>query len=89
MRYAGFLVGAERFDNAFFSVSTGESSWMDPHQRLVLELGYTALHDGRMRRIVPLLVPAAEAPDAAVRVRVEYAFDMEPRDRYGDLTADA
>lgn len=43
VQHGGF-VNAEHFDSAFFSVSPAEASWMDPHQRLLLELGYLSLH---------------------------------------------
>ena len=44
MRHAGFVVGAELVDNTAFAVSPAEAAAMDPCQRLLLELGYAALH---------------------------------------------
>ena len=50
MRHAGFVVGAELVDNAAFAVSPAEAAAMDPCQRLLLELGYAALHDAATDR---------------------------------------
>ena len=46
----GYIAAAEHFDSAFFNVSSAEVAWMDPHQRLVLEVGYQALHTCGWRR---------------------------------------
>jgi acyl transferase domain-containing protein len=42
--------GAALADNAAFAVSPAEAEAMDPCQRLVLELGYAALHDAPLDR---------------------------------------
>jgi len=41
----GVLPGAELFDNRFFGVSPREARWMDPQQRVFLEVAYAALED--------------------------------------------
>ena len=38
-----FIEHAEHFDHAHFHISTAEAAAMDPHQRLLLETGYSAL----------------------------------------------
>ncbi|CAE8658061.1 unnamed protein product, partial [Polarella glacialis] len=43
LRHGSFVDGAELFDNKFFGLSAMEASGMDPHQRVVLEVGYEAL----------------------------------------------
>ncbi|MDC0525473.1 enoyl-CoA hydratase-related protein [bacterium] len=50
VRHTGFVRGAELADNAAFAVSPAEAAAMDPCQRLVLEFGYAALHDGGLDR---------------------------------------
>ena len=50
VRHTGFVRGAELADNAVFGVSPAEAAAMDPCQRLVLELGYAALHDAPLDR---------------------------------------
>ena len=44
IRFGGFLDGIELFDVPCFGVSRSEACWMDPHQRLLLEVSYEALH---------------------------------------------
>lgn len=44
LRHGSFVDGAELFDNRFFGLSPMEAGGMDPHQRVVLEVGYEALH---------------------------------------------
>ncbi|MFG3054237.1 type I polyketide synthase [Kitasatospora sp. NPDC048239] len=41
----GFLDSVDGFDAGFFGISPREATAMDPHQRLVLELGWQALED--------------------------------------------
>ena len=38
IRFGGFLDGIELFDIPCFGVSRSEACWMDPHQRLLLEV---------------------------------------------------
>merc|ERR1712217_375424 len=45
-----FMEGSELFDNKMFSMSTNEAKAIDPHQRLILEVGYTALWNMGMRK---------------------------------------
>jgi acyl transferase domain-containing protein len=49
-RHAGFVCGIELLDSAAFAVSPAEVAAMDPCQRLLLEMGYTALHDAALDR---------------------------------------
>ncbi|WP_051385696.1 type I polyketide synthase [Actinokineospora inagensis] len=48
-RLGGFLDRVDEFDAAFFGISPREAAAMDPQQRLVLELGWEALEDARLR----------------------------------------
>ncbi|HEY0640601.1 MAG TPA: MupA/Atu3671 family FMN-dependent luciferase-like monooxygenase [Pseudonocardiaceae bacterium] len=41
----GVLAGADRFDHEFFGVSRREARWMDPQQRVFLEVAWAALED--------------------------------------------
>ena len=50
IRHTGFVCGAELADNAAFGVSPSEAVAMDPCQRLLLERGYSALHDAYLDR---------------------------------------
>ena len=47
---AAMVAGLQRFDARFFGLSPAEVLSMDPQQRLVLELGYEALHRSSLRR---------------------------------------
>eukprot|EP00930_Biecheleria_cincta_P098875 TRINITY_DN9052_c0_g2_i1.p1 TRINITY_DN9052_c0_g2~~TRINITY_DN9052_c0_g2_i1.p1 ORF type:complete len:1203 (+),score=231.24 TRINITY_DN9052_c0_g2_i1:243-3611(+) len=42
--HGSFVDGLEFFDNKFFGLSNMEAAGMDPHQRVVLEVGYETLH---------------------------------------------
>ncbi|MET9487038.1 SDR family NAD(P)-dependent oxidoreductase [Nocardia sp. NPDC006630] len=44
----GFLTGVGEFDAAFFGVSPREAADIDPQQRLMLEMAWRALEDGRV-----------------------------------------
>eukprot|EP00966_Prymnesium_polylepis_P111090 2569627-Prymnesium_polylepis.1 len=50
MRYGGFVIGAEMFDPAYFSISRSESAAMDPQQRLLLSNVCNALNTSGLRR---------------------------------------
>mmetsp|Transcript_76190 Transcript_76190/g.132183 ORF Transcript_76190/g.132183 Transcript_76190/m.132183 type:complete len:1154 (+) Transcript_76190:100-3561(+) len=41
-RHCTWIEGIDKFDNKFFGISAAESNAMDPHQRVILEVGYTA-----------------------------------------------
>ena len=49
-RFGGFVKGAVHFDNRHFLISPAEAIHMDPQQRVLLEVGYTALHGAHFRR---------------------------------------
>jgi len=50
-RHGCFMDGAELFDNRFFNLSPAETRNLDPHQRTLLEQGYTALNQmGRTKK---------------------------------------
>ncbi|MFM7858338.1 MAG: polyketide synthase, partial [Flammeovirgaceae bacterium] len=41
-----YLNDVDRFDSAFFDILPGEARYMDPHQRLLMEVAYQALENG-------------------------------------------
>lgn len=42
---AGVLEGIDQFDAAFFKISPREAAWMDPQQRILLEIAHEAMED--------------------------------------------
>lgn len=44
-KWGGFLPAPGDFDNEFFRMTAEESTYVDPQQRLILELGWEALED--------------------------------------------
>nr|AQS99282.1 type I polyketide synthase [Gambierdiscus excentricus] len=48
--HGSFMEGAELFDNRFFLVSPAEASSMDPHQRMLLDVGYEAAQRAGLNR---------------------------------------
>lgn len=44
-KWGGFLQAPGGFDNEFFRMTAEESTYVDPQQRLILELGWEALED--------------------------------------------
>ena len=71
-RHGAFVAGADRFDNRTFSISPAEARSMDPQQRMLLEIGYTALHGSMLCKAQLLGSPVGyflgiERPDWALR----------------------
>ena len=50
VRAGSFVAGAQRFDADAFAVTHAEGRAMEPRQRLLLEVGYTALHASGWQR---------------------------------------
>ena len=48
--YGAFMYGIQLFDHRSFGLAPAEAELMDPHQRLALEGGYSALHGGGLER---------------------------------------
>ena len=46
-RRSGFLKSIDRFDAAFFRIAPREAIFLDPQQRMLLEVAWEALEDGR------------------------------------------
>ena len=50
--HGAFMHDIELFDHTLFSVSPSEASTMDPQQRQLLEIGYSALHTAHLQRSI-------------------------------------
>ena len=56
--WGGFVEGADTFDASFFNVTPREAAWMDPQQRMALEMAWQAIEDAAWR---PSAVAGARA----------------------------
>jgi len=50
VRFVAHMQNVELFDSGCFAISPAEALWMDPQQRVLLEIGYVALHNGARGR---------------------------------------
>ncbi|HET7863030.1 MAG TPA: SAM-dependent methyltransferase [Burkholderiaceae bacterium] len=48
-RWGGFIRHPDRFEPEFFGISPREAAWMDPQQRMVLELSWQCIEDAGYR----------------------------------------
>lgn len=44
-KWGGFIRNADKFDASFFRISPKEAEWMDPQQRIMLELSWSCIED--------------------------------------------